>query len=79
MLLRVPAGQEAGEADIQFAADLAAWFSKARSDGKVEVTSCSPADISKPKGAKPGQVLVKRERVVVGRPHASAAAGQGDD
>ncbi|GAB4820402.1 hypothetical protein N2152v2_007448 [Parachlorella kessleri] len=79
VLLRVPDGREVGDADIRFAADLAAWFSKARSDGKVEVTSCSPADISKPKGAKPGQVLVKRERVVVGRPHASAAAGQGDD
>ncbi len=79
MLLRVQPGQAAGEADVQFAADLAAWFSKARAEGKADVTTCSPSDIKKPKGAKPGQVLVTRETVVVGRPHASVAASQGDE
>ncbi len=79
MLLRVPPGQEAAEADVQFAADLAAWFSKARTEGKADVTTCSPSDIKKPKGAKAGQVLVTHETVVVGRPHASVAARQGEE
>lgn len=78
VLLRVPAGQEAGQADISYAADLAVWFSKARGEGKADVTTASPADIRKPKGAKPGQVLVTREVVVVGRPHDSAAAARGE-
>ena len=78
VLLRVPAGQEAGPEDIQFAADLSAWFSKARAEGKAEVTCASPADISKPRGAKPGQVVVKKERVVMARPDRSEAARQGE-
>lgn len=36
LLMRVPAGQQPEAADLQYAADLAAWFSKARTDGKVE-------------------------------------------
>lgn len=79
LLLRVPAGQSAGDADLAFAADLAAWFSKARSEGKADVTVASPKDISKPRGAKPGMVMVLRERVLVGRPHRSAAAQAGGD
>ena len=34
--MRVPSGQQPEAGDLQFAADLAAWFSKARTDGKVE-------------------------------------------
>ncbi|KAI3435649.1 hypothetical protein D9Q98_001707 [Chlorella vulgaris] len=78
LLMRVPAGRSASEADMRFAADLAAWFSKARSEGKVDVTVCDPKHLSKPTGAKPGQVLVKKESVVVGRPDQSAAAQQGE-
>ena len=36
LLMRIPAGRQAEQADLQYAADLAAWFSKARTDGKVE-------------------------------------------
>ena len=78
VLLRIPAGQEAESADMQFAADLAAYFSKSRAEGKLDVTIANPAHISKPKGAKPGQVLVKQEKVMLGRPGQSAAAQQGD-
>jgi predicted ribosome quality control (RQC) complex YloA/Tae2 family protein len=45
----------------QRAAELAAWYSKARgSRGKVEVHLCRAADVSKPRGFAPGQVLLKR-------------------
>ncbi len=45
----------------QRAAELAAWYSKAReSRGKVEVHLCRAADVSKPRGAPPGQVMLRR-------------------
>lgn len=73
-VLRIPAGREAGQEDIQFAADLAAYFSKARAEGKTPVTTCQAGDVKRPKGGKPGQALVAREKTHVGRPHKSAAA-----
>ena len=45
----------------EHAAQLAAWHSKARgSRGKVEVHLCRVADVRKPRGFAPGQVLLKR-------------------
>jgi predicted ribosome quality control (RQC) complex YloA/Tae2 family protein len=42
------------------AAELAAWHSKARgARGKVEVHLCRVADVSKPRGFPPGQVLLR--------------------
>jgi predicted ribosome quality control (RQC) complex YloA/Tae2 family protein len=46
---------------LEAAAALAAWHSKARgSRGKVEVHVCRVADVSKPRGFAPGQVLLRR-------------------
>jgi predicted ribosome quality control (RQC) complex YloA/Tae2 family protein len=46
---------------VQRAAELAAWHSKARgSRGKVEVHVCRVADVSKPRGFAPGEVLLRR-------------------
>ena len=42
--------------DLQFAADGAAFFSKARSEGKADVVYAYVKDLKKPKGARPGQV-----------------------
>ena len=43
------------------AAELAAWHSKARgAGGKVSVHACRAADVTKPRGAPPGQVRLKR-------------------
>ncbi|KAL4458209.1 hypothetical protein ABPG75_013074 [Micractinium tetrahymenae] len=78
LLMRIPAGRAPEDADLAFAADLAGWFSKARTQGKCDVTVCDPKDISKPTGAKPGQVLCRRERVLVGRPDQSVAARSGE-
>ena len=50
---------------VEHAAQLAAWHSKARgSRGKVEVHICRVADIRKPRGFDPGQVLLKRFEAV---------------
>jgi predicted ribosome quality control (RQC) complex YloA/Tae2 family protein len=54
----------------QRAAELAAWYSKARgSRGKVEVHLCRAADVSKPRGFAPGQVLLKRWEALKVYPH----------
>ena len=55
--------REPSQEDIQFAADLAAFFSKGRENGKLEVTTCPAGDIKKPKGGRPGQALVPHEQV----------------
>jgi len=44
---------------VERAAELAAFFSKARDGGKVEVHVCRVADVSKPRGFPPGKVLLK--------------------
>jgi predicted ribosome quality control (RQC) complex YloA/Tae2 family protein len=50
---------------LEAAAALAAWHSRARgSRGKVEVHVCRVADVSKPRGFDPGQVLLRRWRPV---------------
>jgi len=45
---------------IERAAELAAFFSKARDGGKVEVHYCRAADVSKPRGFPPGKVMLKQ-------------------
>jgi predicted ribosome quality control (RQC) complex YloA/Tae2 family protein len=41
------------------AAELAAWHSRARNAGKVEVHICRAADVSKPRGFAPGEVRLR--------------------
>ena len=63
---------------IERAAQLAVWHSKARgARGKVEVHVCRVADVRKPRGFPPGQVLLKRWEAV--RVYAKdPGAGDGD-
>jgi hypothetical protein len=49
---------------IERAAQLAAFFSKAREGGKVEVHYCRVADVSKPRGFAPGKVMLKSYKSV---------------
>jgi predicted ribosome quality control (RQC) complex YloA/Tae2 family protein len=61
-----PARQKVPDAVVQRAAELAAWYSKARARNKVEVHVCRIADVHKERGAPLGQVrLSKFERVKV--------------
>jgi predicted ribosome quality control (RQC) complex YloA/Tae2 family protein len=48
----------------QFAASLAAGYSKAKKGGRVSVHVCRCEDVSKPRGSPPGQVLLGRWRSV---------------
>lgn len=72
--MRIPAGSSPEQEDLQYAANLSVYFSKAKLSGKCDVTMCSGKDVRKPKGAKPGQVLVQNEKVMAGYPGKSAAA-----
>ena len=51
---------ELPRAVIERAAELAAFFSKARDGGKVEVHYCRAADVSKPRGFPAGKVMLKQ-------------------
>jgi predicted ribosome quality control (RQC) complex YloA/Tae2 family protein len=47
---------------VRRAAELAAWHSKARHVGRVEVHVCRAADVRKPRGASAGEVTLRRWR-----------------
>ena len=53
---------------LRFAAKLAARHSKARAAGQVSVHVALVRDVSKPRGAPPGQVSLKRYRSVRASP-----------
>jgi predicted ribosome quality control (RQC) complex YloA/Tae2 family protein len=82
VIVRNPEGVDLPTSVVQKAAALAAFHSKARgSRGKVEVHVCRAADVSKPRGFAPGQVLLRRYdavRVYAKEPvppHAAASGG----
>ncbi|MGB7442782.1 MAG: NFACT family protein [Coleofasciculaceae cyanobacterium] len=68
VLLRLEPGAVPAQEDLQFAADLAACYSKARQSDLVPVVYTEPKHVYKPKGAKPGMAIYKREKVLWGRP-----------
>ena len=68
VLLRLEPGAIADEADLQFAADLAALYSKGRQSEQVPVVYTKPKHVYKPKGAKPGMAIYKQEQILWGRP-----------
>lgn len=50
---------------VEFAAGCAVWFSKARgAGGKVNVHVCRAKDVSKARGAPPGQVTIRNHETV---------------
>jgi predicted ribosome quality control (RQC) complex YloA/Tae2 family protein len=70
VLLRLEPGAVAEEADLQFTANLAAYYSRARQSEQVPVIYTEPKQVFKPKGAKPGMAIYKQERVIWGQPQA---------
>ncbi len=68
VLLRLSPGAVADDADLQYTADLTAYYSRGRQSEQVPVVYTKPKYVYKPKGAKPGMVVYKHERVIWGRP-----------
>jgi len=70
VILRPPEGVK-GSPDkemLKQAAAVAAWHSKARSGGVVAVSATLAKFVSKPRGAKPGTVSIRKETVFKVRP-----------
>ncbi|MBC8207449.1 MAG: DUF814 domain-containing protein [Kiritimatiellales bacterium] len=68
VILRGPESEKADPATIKAAAAIAAWHSKARNAGTVPVSCTEAKHVSKPRGAKPGTVHIKREKTIKVRP-----------
>lgn len=67
-LLRLKPGAIAEEADLQFAADLTSYYSRARQSDRVPVVYTESKNVYKLKGAKPGMAIYKHGRIVWGSP-----------
>ena len=65
VLLPARSGHPASQQDKEFAAGLAAHFSKARGKGKIEVIIADAGELDRPKGAFPGQVIVKSYETIL--------------
>ena len=68
LLLRLEPGAVAEEADLQFVANLAAYYSRARQSDQVPVVYTQLKHVYKPKGAKPGIAIYKQESILWGKP-----------
>ena len=68
VVLRHPDGEKPDSSVIKQTAAIAAWHSKARNAGTVPVSYTEAQHVSKPRGAKPGTVSIKREKIVKVRP-----------
>lgn len=68
VLLRVPPGAEPQRAVLKQAAAIAAYHSKARTGGVVAVSGTRARFVTKPPGAKPGTVTIRRETIFKVRP-----------
>lgn len=68
VLLRLEPGEVAREKDLEFAANITAYYSQARESDVVPVIYTKPKHVYKPKGAKPGMAIYKQETVIWGKP-----------
>ena len=73
VVIRNPDGHDAlPRATAQFAASLAARYSKARKGGRVAVHVAQRADVSKPRGLAAGKVLLARYKTINVAPYREA-------
>ena len=77
VILRVPAGEEPDNATVRAAAAVAAWHSRKREAREVAVSATRARYVTKPRGAKPGTVEIRKEKVLKVRP--ALPGGAGDD
>ncbi|MBW2527051.1 MAG: DUF814 domain-containing protein [Deltaproteobacteria bacterium] len=68
VVIRNSTGSDVPSEVVAKAAEVTAWFSKARGQRKVEVDYCSAADVIKPKRAPAGEVELRRFRSIKVQP-----------
>jgi predicted ribosome quality control (RQC) complex YloA/Tae2 family protein len=78
VVIRNPERLEVPSSVIERAARYAAWYSKARAGGSVDVHYCRVADVKKPRGAPAGMVQLQRYKRVRVRPEAPPEAPEED-
>lgn len=60
--------EEPGEATLEEAAALAAWYSSGRSSGRVPIDYTRRRFVKKPGGAKPGFVIYTHQKTIIAQP-----------
>jgi predicted ribosome quality control (RQC) complex YloA/Tae2 family protein len=68
VILQGADGEEPDRQTRKAAAAIAAYHSKAREAGVVPVACTQAKNVSKPRGAKPGTVAVRKEEILKVRP-----------
>ena len=68
VLLRSKEGEEPDRETLKRAAAIAAYHSKARTGGVAAVSCTQARYVTKPRGAKPGTVQIRKESVLKVRP-----------
>ena len=76
VLLRLNAGDAPSDESLQIAANIAAYYSRARQSDQVPVVYTQPQNVFKPKGALPGMVLYKKEQVIWAQPQEAKAIAE---
>jgi predicted ribosome quality control (RQC) complex YloA/Tae2 family protein len=74
VLLRARDDIEPDRKTLEAAAAIAAWHSKARAGGVVPVSCTLAVNVSKPRGAEPGTVTIRKEKILKVRPGLPAGA-----
>lgn len=68
VVLQVPPGEEPDNATLKLAAGVAAWHSRKREAKQVAVSCTQARYVTKPRGAKPGTVEIRKEKVLTVKP-----------
>lgn len=68
VLLRLTPGTIPDTQDLNYTAAVAAYHSRARQSEQVPVVYTKPKFVYKPKGAKPGMIVYKHEKILWGQP-----------
>ena len=68
VILRARPGEEPDRDTLKCAAAIAAYHSKAREGGTVAVSCTRARFVTKPRGASPGTVTIRKEKVIKVRP-----------
>ncbi|MFO7653715.1 MAG: NFACT RNA binding domain-containing protein [Candidatus Krumholzibacteriia bacterium] len=79
VLLRARAGLEPDRTTLEQAAAVAAWHSRLREGRQVAVSCTRARYVTKPRGAPPGTVQIRRERILKVRPALPAGAAADPD
>ena len=68
VVLKVPAGEYPDKSILKMTASIAAHYSKGKTGGVVPVSCTRARYVTKPQGAKPGTVQIRKEIVLKVRP-----------